>query len=46
VALARYPGMARPPRIDFPGIPQHVIVRRNNRGILFRDEADRIIFLR
>lgn len=38
--------MARLPRIDFPGMPQHLVVRGNNRGVLFRDDADRIIFLR
>jgi putative transposase len=38
--------MARLPRIDFPGVPQHLIVRGNNRGLMFRDDADRVIFLR
>ncbi len=38
--------MARLPRIDFPGVPQHLIVRGNNRGTIFRDDADRIIFMR
>jgi putative transposase len=38
--------MARLPRIDFPGVPQHLIVRGNNRGLMFRDDADRLIFLR
>lgn len=38
--------MARLPRIDVPGIPQHLIVRGNNRGAMFRDEADCRIFLR
>jgi len=38
--------MARLPRIDFPGVPQHLIVRGNNRGLMFRDDGDRIIFLR
>src|SRR5437868_9100809 len=37
--------MARVPRIDVPGIPQHLIVRGNNRSELFRDDADRCIFL-
>ena len=37
--------MARLPRIDVPGIPQHLIVRGNNRSVLFRDDADRCIFL-
>ncbi len=38
--------MARLPRIDFPGVPQHLIVRGNNRQVIFRDDGDRIIFLR
>ena len=38
--------MARLPRIDVPGIPQHLIVRGNNRTDLFRDDADRCIFLK
>jgi REP-associated tyrosine transposase len=38
--------MARLPRIDLPGLPQHLIVRGNNRGLMFRDDADRIIFIR
>jgi putative transposase len=38
--------MARLPRIDIPGVPQHLIVRGNNRATLFRDDADRCIFLR
>jgi len=37
--------MARLPRIDVPGVPQHLIVRGNNRSLLFRDDADRCIFL-
>lgn len=37
--------MARLPRIDVPGIPQHLIVRGNNRCTIFRDDADRMIFL-
>jgi len=37
--------MARLPRIDLPDIPQHLIVRGNNRSTLFRDDADRYIFL-
>ena len=32
--------MARLPRIVIPGQPQHVIVRGNNRGEIFRAEAD------
>jgi REP-associated tyrosine transposase len=34
--------MPRLPRID---LPQHLVVRGNNRGAMFRDDADRIIFL-
>ena len=37
--------MARLPRIDIPGIPQHLITRGNNRCVLFRDDADRCIYL-
>ncbi len=38
--------MARLPRLDVPGIPQHLIVRGNNRSLLFRDDADRCVFMR
>ena len=38
--------MPRPPRIDFPGVPQHVVIRGNNRSDLFRTENDRTVFLR
>ncbi|MBK8324774.1 MAG: transposase [Betaproteobacteria bacterium] len=38
--------MARLPRIDLPGCPQHLVVRGNNRSTMFRDDADRMIFLR
>jgi putative transposase len=37
--------MARLPRIDIPGVPQHLWVRGNNRSSLFRDDADRCILL-
>jgi putative transposase len=37
--------MARLPRIDVPGVPQHLIVRGNNRATLFQDDADRCIYL-
>lgn len=37
--------MPRRPRIDVPGVPQHLIVRGNNRALLFRDDADRQIFM-
>ena len=32
--------MARLPRIVIPGQPQHVIVRGNNRSVIFRADAD------
>ena len=38
--------MARPPRVDIVGLPQHLIVRGNNRCDLFIDEQDRHVFLR
>jgi len=38
--------MPRPPRIDLPGVPQHLVIRGNNRGDLFRDDNDRTVFLR
>lgn len=37
--------MARLPRIDVPGIPQHLITRGNDRCTIFRDDADRMIYL-
>lgn len=38
--------MARLPRIDIPDVPQHLVVRGNNRCDMFRDDADRIVFLK
>ena len=38
--------MGRLPRIDIPGVPQHLIVRGNDRRAIFRDDGDRIIFMR
>jgi putative transposase len=38
--------MARPPRLDFPGITQHVIQRGNNRSACFVGDADRRFYLR
>src|SRR5947208_4020340 len=38
--------MPRSPRIDLPGLPQHVIVRGNDRMPIFRNDADRQRFLR
>ncbi|HET6546532.1 MAG TPA: transposase [Rhodanobacteraceae bacterium] len=37
--------MARQPRFDLPGIPQHVIQRGNNRLPCFLDDADRRRYL-
>jgi REP element-mobilizing transposase RayT len=38
--------MARPPRVEFPGALYHVIVRGNERKPVFRDDADRELYLR
>jgi len=38
-------GMARRLRIDIPGYPQHLVVRGNNRGAIFADDSDRLVFL-
>ena len=38
--------MARQPRLDLPGIPQHVVQRGNNRLPCFLDEGDRHRYLR
>lgn len=37
--------MARRPRIDIPGFPQHVVQRGNNRAHCFRDDQDRHEYL-
>ncbi|WP_257999520.1 transposase [Xanthomonas arboricola] len=37
--------MARLPRIDFPGIPQHIVQRGNNRLPCFLDDGDRLRYL-
>lgn len=37
--------MARQPRLDLPGIPQHVVQRGNNRLPCFPDDADRRRYL-
>lgn len=37
--------MARPLRIEFPGALRHVIVRGNEQKAVFRDDADRIMYL-
>ena len=34
--------MARQPRLDLPGVPQHIVQRGNNRLPCFLDDADRI----
>jgi len=39
-------GIARPLRIDLPGVPQHIVIRGNNRTALFHDDNDRMLFLR
>jgi putative transposase len=38
--------MARPPRIDLPGIPQHVLQHGNDRQPCFFNDVDRIRYLR
>ncbi|WP_425522650.1 transposase, partial [Xanthomonas phaseoli] len=37
--------MARLPRIDVPGIPQHIVQRGNNRLPCFLDDGDRLRYL-
>lgn len=37
--------MARQPRLDLPGIPQHIVQRGNNRLPCFLDDADRRRYL-
>lgn len=34
--------MARPPRLDLPGVPQHIAQRGNNRLSCFLDDGDRL----
>jgi putative transposase len=38
--------MARLPRIDIPDLPQHLMIRGNNRTVLFHDDADRWVFMK
>lgn len=38
--------MPRPPRIDAPGHPQHVVQRGNNRQPVFFTDGDRVAYLR
>ncbi len=37
--------MARLPRLDLPGVPQHVIQRGNNRCLCFFADADYTFYL-
>ena len=37
--------MARLPRLDLPGIPQHIVQRANNRLLCFLDDEDRLDYL-
>lgn len=39
------PDMARLPRLDLPGIPQHIVQRGNNRLPCFLDDGDRLRYL-
>jgi putative transposase len=38
--------MARRPRLELPGVPLHLIQRGNNRGLCFRTDEDRRLYLR
>jgi putative transposase len=38
--------MPRPPRLDFHGLPQHLIVRGNDRKPIFFSREDRLYFLK
>jgi REP-associated tyrosine transposase len=38
--------MSRPPRLELPGVPQHVIQRGNNRAGCFFGDADRRFYLK
>jgi len=40
-----HPRMARLPRLSLPGYPHHVILRGNNRQLIFKDNSDRQILL-
>jgi REP element-mobilizing transposase RayT len=37
--------MPRKPRLDVPGALHHIMVRGNNKALIFRDEQDRSKFL-
>jgi putative transposase len=39
------PDKARLPRLDLPGIPQHIVQRGNNRLPCFLDDGDRLRYL-
>lgn len=44
--IPRQPGaMARLPRLDLPGVPQHIVQRGNNRLPCFLDDGDRLRYL-
>ena len=38
--------MARQPRVTPPGVPLHIIQRKNNRQAMFHDDEDRGLFSR
>ena len=38
--------MARPPRIDVPGLPQHLVARGHNKSDCFWSEVDRAVYLK
>lgn len=38
--------MPRPPRLDTPGLPQHLVVRGHNRSDIFFRDLDRAVFLK
>jgi putative transposase len=38
--------MARLPRLWLPGLPEHLIIRGNNRQAIFRSDGDRVFFHR
>lgn len=38
--------MPRPPRLELPGVPLHVVQRGNNRGLCFFGDVDRRFFLK
>ena len=44
--MVYYPAMARPLRLEYPGAVYHVVVRGNERRAVFRDDADRKLYLK